>query len=245
MTMKTTTLYACLMIGVMGSAAYGSIPASNGVFTGCVAANGQARVIDTATTTTCNSNEKLITWNQQGPAGPQGAKGATGATGPAGPQGPQGAAGPAGAQGPAGPQGPQGAAGISGASFLINHVSSSFATTGFEFVAQKFLTPGNYVFAATVELGAQSGFVGTLGGDPLVDIDYSFECQLRVGGAVVGGTREEARAHGFATGSLAFNGGAVVPAGGRELEVYCRNSKGLIRTFEGAQVLIMQVGGFF
>lgn len=72
----------------------------------------------------CQSHERAITWNAEGPAGargpsgPQGAAGPQGATGPAGasggspgatgPAGPQGVAGPVGATGNTGPEGPQG-----------------------------------------------------------------------------------------------------------------------------------------
>jgi hypothetical protein len=238
MIMKTTILSASLITAAMASAAYGSIPASNGIITGCLANNGQVRVIDTANTT-CNANEKLITWNQQGPAGPQGPKGAIGATGPAGPQGPQGATGGMGPAGPAGPQGPQGLAGISGASFLINHVQSQFTTTDYELVGQKFLTPGNYVFVATVDLAAGNDSWNG-------QVNYSFACQMRIDGAPVGGTTQAGSSYiSSVYGSLSFNGGAIIPAGGRELALYCKNQEGRFRYFNGAQVLIMQVGGFF
>jgi len=67
-----------------GGIAYASIPAANGVISGCYDKNGGTlRVID-APGTTCNSAKELpLTWNQTGPQGPQGAKGDTGPQGPA------------------------------------------------------------------------------------------------------------------------------------------------------------------
>jgi hypothetical protein len=67
-----------------GGIAYASIPASTGVISGCYSTStGALRVIDTATTTSCNSGESSLNWNQRGQTGP---------TGPRGPQGPQGPA---------------------------------------------------------------------------------------------------------------------------------------------------------
>lgn len=100
--------------------AWASIPAANGVITGCYAKDGSLRVIDAATNAKCNSKEKPLTWNQTGPVGPQGPQGFPGAPGTPGPkgdpglQGPQGIPGPTGVPGLPGPQGPQGAPGISG-----------------------------------------------------------------------------------------------------------------------------------
>src|SRR5262245_39985601 len=90
---------AIVMLAVIAAVSRASIPAASGVYTGCILPSGQLRVIDTAITPTCNASEKMITWNQKGPAGPQGLPGVQG---PAGPQGSQGISGPA---GPAGPQG--------------------------------------------------------------------------------------------------------------------------------------------
>lgn len=87
---------------------------------------GAIRIVSQSTT--CNTGEHKIAWNQTGPVGPQGPagatgpagptgpKGATGATGATGPIGPTGPAGPTGATGPAGPQGP---AGLSSGSFEL------------------------------------------------------------------------------------------------------------------------------
>ena len=62
---------------------------------------GTIRIV--SATATCQSGERLLTWNTQGPAGPGGATGATGATGAGGPAGPKGDAGAIGATGPQGP----------------------------------------------------------------------------------------------------------------------------------------------
>ena len=102
---------------------------ADGTIVGCQKpGKGFLRVVRDASD--CRRNERVISWNERGPAGPQGPKGDTGAAGPAGPiglagpigpagaagaagqAGPVGPAGPAGAQGPAGPQGPAGAASL-------------------------------------------------------------------------------------------------------------------------------------
>lgn len=94
-----------------------ALPPATVTYYGCVNnTTGDLRVV--SQTTTCNSGERKIQWNQAGPQGPAGPKGATGATGAQGPQGPagaKGATGATGAQGPAGPQGPAGAKGSTGA----------------------------------------------------------------------------------------------------------------------------------
>jgi len=102
--------------GLLGSIAYAAIPGSEGIISGCVTTSefrGQhvLTLLDTAQSTVCQAGQRLVTWNQTGPAGPPGPKGDTGAAGAPGPQGPQGAPG---AQGPAGPQGPQGLQGPQG-----------------------------------------------------------------------------------------------------------------------------------
>jgi Collagen triple helix repeat (20 copies) len=119
-----------LMIGLVGSMAYASIPGPGGVINACyVKTGGDLSIIDS--TQTCKSNQTAITWNQTGPQGPQGPagpagpagpqglqgdKGDPGPTGPAGPVGPQGPKGDTGATGPVGPQGPVGATGPAGLS---------------------------------------------------------------------------------------------------------------------------------
>jgi collagen triple helix repeat protein len=98
----------------------------DGVIIGCQKpGTGFLRVVREASD--CRRKERVVTWNERGPAGPQGPagpagaqgavgppgpKGDTGSAGATGPAGPSGPAGPAGAQGPAGPQGPAGAASV-------------------------------------------------------------------------------------------------------------------------------------
>ena len=107
----------------------GASAQADGVIVGCQKpGTGFLRVVQEASD--CRRKERLVTWNERGPAGPQGPAGpagaqgavgppgptgdtgSAGATGPVGPIGPTGPAGPAGAQGPAGPQGPAGAASV-------------------------------------------------------------------------------------------------------------------------------------
>jgi hypothetical protein len=129
---------ACLTaLAVASATAFAGAGArvADGVIVGCQKpGKGFLRVVRDASD--CRRNERIITWNERGPAGPQGPAGpagaaglqgpkgdtgAAGAVGPAGPIGPAGAAGaagpagpagPAGAQGPAGPQGPAGTASL-------------------------------------------------------------------------------------------------------------------------------------
>jgi hypothetical protein len=70
-------------IGMLaGGVAWASIPAANGVISGCYSTKtGALSVIDAAKVHSCPKNTKSLDWNQKGPAGP---RGATGATGPAG-----------------------------------------------------------------------------------------------------------------------------------------------------------------
>lgn len=123
--LATFALVASLL--TVSGLAWASIPAANGVLTGCYAnKDGSLRLIDAATGAKCSNKEKQITWNQTGPAGPQGATGPQGLPGPQGTpgpkgdpgqqgsQGPQGVPGPTGVPGVPGSQGPQGAPGISG-----------------------------------------------------------------------------------------------------------------------------------
>src|SRR5690242_12870685 len=98
---------AVALAGLIGGAAYATIPGSDGSINGCyLKVTGLLRVIDTAKGQHCTGVEVPITWNEHGAAGAQGPQG------PAGPAGPQG---PAGADGAPGPQGPAGADGAPGA----------------------------------------------------------------------------------------------------------------------------------
>jgi Collagen triple helix repeat (20 copies) len=99
----TVAAFAILMVAA--GVAYASIPDSTGVIHGCyTTGTGQLRVYDSQSSTAkkCSSNERALTWNQQGPQGAQGPQGPQGAQGPQGPQGPQGAAGQDGKDGVSG-----------------------------------------------------------------------------------------------------------------------------------------------
>lgn len=131
--LATFALFASLL--TVSGLALASIPAANGVITGCYTKDGSLRLID-APSTQCGKKEKQITWNQTGPVGPQGAQGpqgfpgAPGTPGPKGDpglQGPAGLPGPTGVPGAPGPQGPQGAPGLSG--YQIVSEDSAFDTS--------------------------------------------------------------------------------------------------------------------
>lgn len=83
------------------------------VITGCINPSGLLRVVDSGHL--CGKNERMISWDQTGPAGPPGP---LGPQGPVGPRGPQGDPGRDSAIGPLGPQGPPGDAGVPGGPLL-------------------------------------------------------------------------------------------------------------------------------
>jgi hypothetical protein len=119
---------------LMGGAIYASIPAPDGVITGCYKKSGGAlRVIDTARDGCDRNIEQAISWNQVGPQGPQG------------PVGPQGPPGPTGLTGPMGPTGPAGPAGVgSSRANFIGRLSGAFPTDGqFRVVLEKTVGAGN------------------------------------------------------------------------------------------------------
>lgn len=130
-----------------------SIPSPKGVITGCVLPSLQLRIIDTAVTPACNSNEYTVSWNQAGPIGPQGATGITG------PQGPQGPTGPAGPQGPTGATGP---AGLSHVYFVTNN-TGGVAIGGFgtpSVLASVTVPAGTYLVDGLCRIyGGTGGFV--------------------------------------------------------------------------------------
>ena len=114
---------------VSTTAIAGAGAGADGVIVACQKpGKGFLRVVRDASE--CKRNERVVTWNERGPAGPAGPQGSIGPPGPAGPAGapgpkgdagergpagqagPAGPAGPAGAQGPAGPQGPAGTASL-------------------------------------------------------------------------------------------------------------------------------------
>ncbi|MFN8223119.1 MAG: hypothetical protein U0R50_07665 [Gaiellales bacterium] len=126
---RRLVVVACItaLVASVGVAT-GAIPGTGGKITGCYTKTGGAlRVID-APSSSCQSDENQLVWNQTGPRGPRGAQGATGPQGPAGPKGdggPAGQQGPAGTVGPAGPQGQPGLNGVSGYELLRVNVDCS------------------------------------------------------------------------------------------------------------------------
>ena len=68
-------------------AAGASERSSDGVITGCQKpGRGFLRIVRDASA--CRSNERVVTWNERGPAGPQGPAGPAGQAGERGPMGP-------------------------------------------------------------------------------------------------------------------------------------------------------------
>lgn len=84
---------AAVVLGVAAGVAYAAIPSANGTISACKDNKGSLKVIDADAGQTCNPNQQLLTWNQQGPQGPIGPAGAQGAAGPQGPAGPAGPSG--------------------------------------------------------------------------------------------------------------------------------------------------------
>ncbi len=101
------------------------------------------------------------------------------------------------------------------------------------------LASGNYVALATVNAG---------GGDASDD-DHNglVVCELRSDAAFIGGasTAIPEAITGSATGkgSLSFNGGAAISAGGGEISVWCLMNQTGFMTLDG-QMVVLQVGGF-
>lgn len=231
-----------IVIGVAAAAALGvavvtSIPDSAGVIHACYKGN-EVRLVESASH--CNNNEQAISWNQTGPQGPQGP------AGPIGPQGPQGATGPTGPQGQQGPQGltgaqgvqgPQGPAGISAATFAGG---SGSLEPVFSKIASKNLPAGSWALIATVNETA-FGACG-ISNDCTTDVS----CELRSGASVVGFTtdRRIVTSGESVKRSLSLNGGAQIPAGGGEVSLWC-SSNGPIETVDNAQMMMIQIGGFF
>jgi len=240
---------------LIAAATYASIPAPNGVITGCILPSGQLRVIDTAVTPACGANETGVTWNQTGPQGPPGPQGPQGVPGPVGSAGPQGVQGVPGPQGPAGPQGatgPQGADGISRATFAFPFVATG--DTGFNIttgagdqfklskVLSKTLPEGNWVLVAnSVIYGFSPNFNNTAG---------FAVCQLQNAAGGVLGTATSGIPNsrtdvfqGYA--NMSINGGAAIPPGGGEVSLWCGGTFLSVSRLYSAQMVSIQVGGFF
>jgi hypothetical protein len=77
---RTLISLAALAVAVAAIAGigYAGIPGQGGVISACKDAKGSLKVIDAEAGQTCNSNQQLLTWNQQGQPGPQGLPGVSG-----------------------------------------------------------------------------------------------------------------------------------------------------------------------
>lgn len=182
-----------------------------------------------------------VTLGTQGPVGPRGPQGPQGIQGPQGPAGPQGPPGLQGPPGPTGPTGPSGPAGVSAATFAFT-TSSVNLQPEFTQIVAKALPAGNWVVVATAEVTS-----------PHHDDDdfVTTSCQLRNGASPIGGTFDRRTVSSFIpfggstiTASLSMNGGAALPQGGT-VSVWCRQLGEPGISTATAQMMIMQVGGFF
>lgn len=216
-----------LLLGMIG---YASIPSENGVIFACYKkSGGTLRVIDRSVTN-CTKDETLISWNQQGPQGPMGPQGLQGEQGPAGPTGPQGPEGPQGLTGPPGPQG------ISTATFALAN-ATILVGSQFTHVFSKSLPPGNWVVVATAGVSDDSAGSEELKGGA---------CELRNGSISIGRAGWSGFVHedwGWG-GTLSMNGGAALPEGG-VISLWCRGSFDHGARISDAQMMFLQVGGFF
>jgi hypothetical protein len=228
---RTTIMFSAVLLILLVTIAYASIPGSDGVIYGCFKkSGGSLRVIDRSVTN-CNKDETLISWNQTGPEGPQGPQGLQGLQGPQGETGPQGPAGP---EGPQGPAGPQGVSGITTATFAWQttpmRVGDSLAQ-----VLSKTLPAGNWVVVANVSLNS-AGVIDVRGAG----------CELRNGAIPIGASRwgtfifNDDTYKG--TWAVAMNGGAALPNGG-VVSLWCNSLNG--GDVFNAQMMILQVGSFF
>jgi hypothetical protein len=79
-------LAALLVVLAIGAGtAYAAIPNASGSYYACLVKDtGAVRLINYPKVKTCPDGQRLISWNQQGPAGPQGPQGAQGPAGSAG-----------------------------------------------------------------------------------------------------------------------------------------------------------------
>jgi hypothetical protein len=143
--------------GIAHATATRSIPDStSGVITACVhKKTGVMRVIDAQAGKQCQKKERVITFNQAGPAGPAGG---TGAEGPAGQAGTAGQPGPT---GQAGPTGPPGARGPSDA-YWVSPGTVSVSGTTVTSVASANLPTGSYILQAAGRIVWATGDAGSL-----------------------------------------------------------------------------------
>ena len=79
------TLAVVLALSSGAAAATGAFTGSSGKLQACINGGGELRLLKAGKR--CKSGQRLVSWNQAGPAGPKGAPGAQGPAGPAGPAG--------------------------------------------------------------------------------------------------------------------------------------------------------------
>lgn len=226
-----------VLFALAGGVAYatnaGGIPGPDGKIHACYdkSDDGEVRLVDY--NRSCKRGETRITWNQQG------------VMGPAGPQGPQGNPGAPGATGPQGQQGPQGdpgAPGVSRATFAGNtDVGQLNGDESFTKVASKGLPEGSWAIVATANTTAVNGsFIGQT-------FIRDCVCELRNGASFIGGAtdRRVLPVGEQVKRSLSMNGGAQVPEGGGEVSLWCKSQNGANEIVDHAQMMMIQVGGFF
>ena len=77
---KLALVLALAALAVAAGVGYAAIPAANGTISACKDAKGTLKVIDAESGQTCNANQQLLQWNQQGPPGFSGYEVVTGNT---------------------------------------------------------------------------------------------------------------------------------------------------------------------
>jgi hypothetical protein len=236
---------AGLVVAASIGVADAAIPDGGKVYTACVLNQvGTVRLIDPSLGSSnwmghCSKLESQVSWNQLGQTGPAGLPGAAGATGATGAAGAPGAPGPAGPAGPTGPVGPAGPGGPSVTATFAFGAPNTFlgAPDQLTEVASKHVDGGSYAAVASVSLDEQGNF----GGDIIDDL----ECELHNGDSFIGGATDRRVLPNLdkIIASLSINGGAQVPAGGGDISLWCRAQSG-IGYVDGAQVMILKIGGF-
>jgi hypothetical protein len=226
---KVLSVAVIALAAVAVGGALAAIPSANGIIHGCYKQfAGTLRVIDADAAEKCTSKEKPLAWNAQGP------KGDKGDPGPPGPPGPTGASGPPGPQGPPGPAGPAGASTATFVGATGVRVDGEVLTQ----VVSKTLPAGSWTLVATANLVS----------DDFADEGIrTTDCELRSGAAFIGGAtdRRLIPEDDHVDVSLSMNGGTFLPAGG-DVSLWCRmQSAATIGTVTSAQLMIVQVGGFF
>lgn len=193
--------------------------------------------------TRCTAGLTVLNPAAVGLVGPQGPAGPRGPAGPEGPAGPLGAMGPIGPMGAIGPAGAQGPAGISEAR-VVGIGGGSITGDSLNTVLQTAVGAGSWVFVATID-NVGPTFRVFSGGQPVTVTTF---CELRDGsGRLLGGGAAVTQATTDVdpdTTTITINGGTFVPDGGSTfIDVNC-SAPGPSASFDGAQILMMKVGGF-